>query len=85
MMIEVMLVADDDAGDSTTVTTTVQVDLTAPGWPTRLVDTVTCRAEEGARRLRDHLAAERAIPGQASSATAFVPLAAVVPTAGIGR
>jgi hypothetical protein len=85
MLIEVMLVADDDAGDSTTVTTSVQIDLTAPGWPTRLVDTVTCRAEEGARRLRDQLAAERAIPWQTSPATAFVPLAAVVPTADPGR
>jgi len=85
MIIEVMLVADDDAGDSTTVATTVQVDLSAPGWPTRLVDTVTSRAEEGARRLRDQLAAERAIPGQASPAARFVPLAAVVPTAETGR
>lgn len=85
MIIEVMLVADADTADSTTVATTVQVDLSAPGWPTRLVDTVTCRAEEGARRLRDQLAAERAIPGQTSPATAFVPLAAVVPTADPGR
>jgi hypothetical protein len=85
MKIEVMLVAGDAAGDSTTVATTIQIDLTAPGWPTRLVDTVTCRAEEGARRLRDQLASERAIPGQASAAAAFVPLAAVVPTADSGR
>ena len=82
MIIEVMLTADDAAGEPTTVSTTVQVDLTAPGWPTRLVDFVTCRAEEGARRLRDQLAAERAIPGDtAHTAAGFVPLAAVVPVA----
>lgn len=81
MIIEVMLVADDD----TTVSTTVQVDLSSPGWPTRLVDTVTCRAEEGARRLRDQLAAERAIPGETHAASGFVPLAALVPTASAER
>jgi hypothetical protein len=85
MIIEVTLMAGDDAADATSVSTTVHVDLTAPGWTTRLVDTVACRAEEGARRLRDQLITERAIPGQADPTAHFVPLAAVVPTAESGR
>ena len=84
MVIEVLLVADDDNAGTTTVSTTISVNTSDPGWPARIVDTVTLQAQEGARRLRDQLAEQRAIPQNATEA-AFVPLAAVVPAAEVRR
>ena len=68
------------AGDDITVSTAIQVDPADACWQTWLIDTVTTRAQEGARRLRDQLAARCALP-----ADGFVPLAAVVPVVDPGR
>jgi hypothetical protein len=84
MVIEVLLVADDEGAGTTSVSTTIAVDTGDPRWPARIVDAVTLQAQEGARRLRDQLAAERAIPADLTAA-AFVPLAVVVPVADHGR
>lgn len=81
MTIEVLLVADDENAGTTTVSTSIAVNTTDPRWPARIVDEVTLQAQEGARRLRDQLAAERAIPTDLRAAAAFVPLAALVPVA----
>ena len=80
MMIEVLLVADHPAGGTTTVSTTIEVNTADPRWPAWLVDVVTFQAQEGARRLRDQLHAQKAIPGDG-----FVPLAAVVAAAEAAR
>ena len=79
-VIQVVLVADDPEGGSTTVSTTFEVNMADPRWPTWLVDGVTFQAQEGARRLRDQLMTQPAIPGDG-----FVPLANVVPAAQGGR
>jgi len=81
MVIEVLLVADDDNDGTTTVSTSIAVNTADPRWPARIVDEVTLQAQEGARRLRDQLAAERAIPTDLRAEAAFVPLAALVPVA----
>jgi len=83
MVIELHLIAED--ADATSVSTTVDIDVADPRWPAWLVDAVTFQAQEGARRLRDQLAVQRAIPGHASAESRFVPLAAVIPTAEPGR
>jgi hypothetical protein len=83
MVIEIQLVADDH--DTTTVATTVRVDTADPRWTARLVEAITAQAGEGARRLRDQLVSQRAIPWDGDAGPAFVPLAAVVPTAESGR
>jgi hypothetical protein len=65
-----------------TVSTTIEINPT-PGdsrWQALLVDAVTGQAHEGARRLRDQLIAQRALPSGG-----FVPLAAVVPAADVAR
>ena len=80
MVIQVLLVADGPDAATTTVSTTIEVGTADPRWPAWLVDAVTFQAQEGARRLRDQLVAQRAITGDG-----FVPLAAVVPTAEVGR
>jgi hypothetical protein len=80
MLIQVLLVAEDGDAGETSVSTTVDVNTADPRWPARLVDAVTGQAEEGARRLCDQLIVQPAIPGDG-----FVPLAAVVPAAAIGR
>jgi hypothetical protein len=64
------------AGDDITVSTTIEVNPADARWQSWLVDAVTARAQEGARRLRDQLAAQHALP-----AGGFVPLAAVLPAA----
>ena len=79
MVIQVVLVADDPTG-STSVSSTLEVNMADPRWPTWLVDGVTFQAQEGARRLRAQLMAQPAIPGDG-----FVPLATVVPAAESGR
>jgi hypothetical protein len=73
MVIQVLLVAGDSAADKITVATTIEVDTDDPRWPTRLVDNVTSQAQEGALRLREHLAPQLALPGDS-----FVPLASVL-------
>ncbi|HYR95891.1 MAG TPA: hypothetical protein VEM57_04105 [Candidatus Binatus sp.] len=80
MVIQVLLVADGPDAGTTTVSTTIEIGTADPRWPTWLVDTVTFQAQEGARRLRDQLVTQRAITGDG-----FVPLAAVVPAAEVGR
>jgi hypothetical protein len=80
MIIEVLLVADDHTAGTTTVSTSIAVNTTDPRWRARIVDEVTLQAQEGARRLRDQLAAERAIPTDLAEA-GFMPLAALVPVA----
>ncbi|HZP43082.1 MAG TPA: hypothetical protein VFD84_16455 [Candidatus Binatia bacterium] len=85
MTIEVLLVADDEDVGTTTVATSIAVDTGDPRWPARIVDEVTLQAQEGARRLRDQLAVERAIPTDLGAAAAFVPLAALVPVAAARR
>ncbi len=80
MVVKVVLVAGDPDSGATTVSTTLEVNVGDPRWPTWLVDAITTQAREGARRLRDQLFAQEAIPGDG-----FVPLAAVVPTAERGR
>jgi hypothetical protein len=85
VVIEVLLVAEDDEAGTTSVSTTLAVNTADPRWPARIVDAVTLRAQEGARQLRDQLAAERAIPMDVSADAAFVPLAALVPIAEAGR
>jgi len=80
MVIEVLLVAEHPAGGTTTVSTTIEVNTVDPRWPAWLVDAVTFQAQEGARRLRDQLFAQQAIPGDG-----FVPLAAVVAAAEAAR
>jgi hypothetical protein len=84
MVIQVFLVADD-AGDETSVSTTLTVDTTDPRWPAWLVDALTGQAQEGARRLRDQLVGQRAIQGSGCAGDPFVPLAAVVPALEAGR
>jgi len=80
MVIQILLAADDPDAGSATVSTTIEVNVGDPRWPAWLVDTVACQAEEGARRLRDQLVTQQAIPGDG-----FVPLAAVLPVAKAGR
>lgn len=80
MVIQVLLAADDRESGATTVSTTIEVNTGDPCWPTWLVEAVTYQAQEGARRLRDQLVSQHAISGDG-----FVPLAAVVPAAGVGR
>jgi hypothetical protein len=76
-----MLVVDDPDGGSTTVSTTLDVNVTDPRWTARLVDEVTIRAQDGARHLREYLAAQPAIQAASEAQSTFVPLAAVVPAA----
>jgi len=80
MVIQVLLVADGPDGAATTVSTTIEINITDPRWPAWLVDAITFQAREGARRLRDRLIAQQAIAGDGS-----VPLPAVVPAAQAGR
>jgi hypothetical protein len=80
MVIEISLVAGDEDADGVRVSTTIEVNTGDPRWPTWLVDAVTYQAQEGARKLREHLVEQRALPGDG-----FVPLAAVVPVAEAGR
>jgi hypothetical protein len=76
MVVKVVLVADVPDAGSTTVATTLEVNVADPRWPVWLVDAVTTQAREGARRLRDELYEQRALP----ETDGFVPLAAVVPS-----
>ena len=85
MVIQVVLVAEDPETGSTTVSTTLDVNTADPRWPAWLVDGVTFQAQEGARRLREHMMAQPAIQAQGLGGDGFVPLAAVVPVAGSGR
>jgi hypothetical protein len=80
MVIQVMLAAEGPELGETTVSTTIEVNVTDPRWPAWLVEAVTYQAQEGARRLRDQLVEQQALPGDG-----FVPLAAVVPAAQSGR
>jgi hypothetical protein len=80
MTVEVVLVADGPDTATTTVSTTIEVNVTDSRWPAWLVDAVTYRAQEAARRLRDQIIEQRAIAGDT-----FVPLAKIVPVAEAGR
>ena len=80
MVIQIQLVAGEEDAESVSVSTTIEVNTRDPRWPAWLVDAVTYQAQEGARRLRDQLVEQRALPGDC-----FVPLAAVVPVADGGR
>ena len=79
MVIQLLLSAGDTDAEQIAVSTTIEVNTRDPRWPAQFVDAVTYRAEEGARRLREQLVDQRALPGGG-----FVPLAAVVPVA-VGR
>jgi len=76
MVIQLLLSAGDADNREVAVSTTIEVNTGDPRWPAWLVDTVTVQAQEGARRLREQLIDQRALPGDG-----FVPLAAVVPVA----
>lgn len=80
MVIQISLAAGDDDADGVSVSTTIEVNTGDPRWPAWLVDAVTYQAQEGARKLRDQLVDQRALPGDG-----FVPLAAVVPVADTER
>jgi hypothetical protein len=80
VVIQLMLVAEGPDAAATTVSTTIEVNITDPRWPAWLVDAITFQAQEGARRLRDQLIEQQAIAGDG-----FVPLAAVLPAAHTGR
>ena len=80
MVIQIQLVAEEEDADRVSVSTTIEVNTRDPRWPAWLVDAVTYQAQEGARRLRDQLVDQRALPDDS-----FVPLAAVVPIAEAGR
>ena len=80
MVIQVLLVAESPDAKTTTVSTTIEVNTADPRWPTWLLDAVTFRAQEAARRLRDQLIEQRAI-----ASDDFVPLATLVPAAEAGR
>jgi hypothetical protein len=80
VVIQLMLVAEGPDAAATTVSTTIEVNITDPRWPAWLVDSITFQAQEGARRLRDQLIEQQAIAGDG-----FVPLAAVLPAAQTGR
>ncbi|HLY38575.1 MAG TPA: hypothetical protein VKU61_11100 [Candidatus Binatia bacterium] len=80
MVIQLLVAAEGPDAAGTTVSTTIEVNTTDPRWPTWLVDAVTFRAQEAARRLRDQLIEQRAI-----ASDDFVPLATVVPAAEAGR
>ena len=80
MVIQLLVAAEGPDAAGTTVSTTIEVNITDPRWPTWLVDAITFQAQEGARRLRDQLIEQQAIAGDG-----FVPLAAVLPAAQTGR
>jgi hypothetical protein len=80
MVIRVRLAADDPDAGETTVETTFELNPADPRWPAWLLDAVTFKAQEGARRLRDALLEHHALTGDG-----FVPLATVVPAAEAGR
>jgi len=80
MVIQLLISTGEPDADEVAVSTTIEVNTRDPRWPVWLVDAVTYQAQEGARRLRDHLVDQRALPGDG-----FVPLAAVVPVAEAGR
>jgi hypothetical protein len=87
MVIRVVLAADDPEVGATTISTTIEVNISDPRWPAWLVDAVTFQAQEGARRLRDQVVEQQAIQGRGCGfgADEFIPLAAVVPAAEAGR
>src|SRR6058998_3462050 len=76
MVIQLLISTGDPDANEVAVSTTIEVNTRDPRWPAWLVDAVTYQAQEGARRLRDQLVDQRALPGDG-----FVPLAAVVPVA----
>ena len=78
MTVTVLLFAADQSVSSShaSVSSSIAVSTGVPGWQTRLVDDVTCRAREGAVRLGAQLA-----PEGAHRDDRFIPLSAVVPTA----
>ena len=80
MVIQLLISTGDPDADEVAVSTTIEVNTRDPRWPVWLVDAVTYQAQEGARRLRDHLVDQQALPWDG-----FVPLAAVVPVAEAGR
>jgi hypothetical protein len=79
MKVDVMLVANGGDG-STSVSTTIDLDVTDADWRTKLVDAVTIQAHEGAQCLRDQLGHTSA-PAPARARPGFTPLAQVLPMA----
>src|SRR5439155_1654450 len=55
MVIQLLISTGDPDADEVAVSTTIEVNTRDPRWPAWLVDAVTYQAQEGARRLRDHL------------------------------
>ena len=84
MLIELLLATEGSDG-ATTVSTTIEVNTADPRWPTWLVEAITFQAQEGARQLRDQLITQQAIPWDGSAQDGFVPLAALLPAAQVGR
>jgi len=79
MVIQVLLVADGPDGAATTVSTTIEINITDPRWPAWLVDAITSRPRKAPAVARS---ADRAA---GIAGDGFVPLAAVVPAAQGGR
>ncbi|MFN8544962.1 MAG: hypothetical protein U0807_12280 [Candidatus Binatia bacterium] len=79
-MITLQLVADDHDEREIAVSTSIQVNPGEPHWQAWLVNAVTTQAHEGAKRLRDQLAARHALPDDG-----FIPLAAVAPVVDLAR
>jgi hypothetical protein len=83
MRIEVMLTATQSPGDTTSVSTTIELDTQVAGWELGLVQAVTDQAYAAAERLREHLVTEE-IPDTSSRpilTDRFIPLASIVPSA----
>ena len=80
LTLQIMLTVDDPDAGSTTVSTTLDVDVADPRWTARLIDDVTIRAQDGARRLREQLIVQPAIQASSEAQSGFVPLAALVPS-----
>jgi hypothetical protein len=87
MRIELMITATQSAADTTSVSTTIELDTQRPGWEQTLVQAVTDQAYAGAERLREHLVThEGPTPTRESThAYRFTPLASIVPSATAGR
>jgi len=73
-VILIELVAGDPDSQEIAVSTTIQVSPGDPRWQAGRVETITIPSQEGARRLRDRLVAQRAIP-----VDELVPPAALAP------
>jgi hypothetical protein len=82
MIIQITLAAgtQQGAGSQVEVGTAMKIDTNDPRWQARLVESVACQAQEGAKRLVTQL-----MPLLPISESSFVPLAEVVPQISIAR